>query len=121
MTREQKFRRVLRWLRKEHPPHLPVRLRQVDRPDMAKCDGHTWLDKDAGVFRIEINRRRWYGTRLDTLIHEWAHALTWFGAETEIEDHGAEWGIAYARLYRTLHKWYYPKDGTTEADEVEGE
>lgn len=39
---------------------------------------------------------------LDTLAHEWAHALTWDCAE--VEDHGPLWGVAYARCYRIVYE-----------------
>lgn len=40
----------------------------------------------------------------DTLVHEFAHILTW-GMKKEPEgDHGPIWGICYARLYRQLYE-----------------
>jgi len=109
MTNNERWRRVVGWLRKVHPPHLPITVHQVEPETIDKKYGHTWLDDDAGYLRIEINKRKWFGQKLDTVLHEWAHALTWFGAETNYEDHSAEWGIAYAKVYRTFLRWYCGK------------
>lgn len=37
---------------------------------------------------------------LDSLAHEWAHALSWTHAVSTLEDHDAAWGVAYARCYQ---------------------
>jgi hypothetical protein len=42
---------------------------------------------------------------MDALLHEWAHALTWFGNDND--EHGPEWGLTYARLYRSFLTWNY--------------
>lgn len=42
---------------------------------------------------------------LDTLIHEWAHAMVWDASEgEEYAGHGPLWGVAYARAYRAMLK-----------------
>lgn len=41
------------------------------------------------------------GDRLrEYLAHEWAHATSW--STEAVEEHGPEWGIAYARCYTAL-------------------
>jgi predicted mannosyl-3-phosphoglycerate phosphatase (HAD superfamily) len=35
----------------------------------------------------------------DTLMHEYAHCLSWFSTQ---EDHGPEWGVAFSRVYRAI-------------------
>lgn len=61
-------------------------------------------------FKINIHRQQCFTLRVDSLIHEWAHALTWFGAETHNEDHSAEWGIQYAKIYRTFYEWNWGRE-----------
>lgn len=36
----------------------------------------------------------------DTILHEWAHALTWY--DVRLDDHDAVWGAAYAQAYRVV-------------------
>lgn len=36
---------------------------------------------------------------VDALIHEWAHLRAWDRHGRRIEDHGPEWGEAYAEVY----------------------
>ncbi len=57
-----------------------------------------------------MNRSHSLDLKLDTLLHEYAHVLSWFGAEFETEEHGSEWGIAYAKLYRTFIEWNYGRN-----------
>jgi|7_EtaG_2_1085326.scaffolds.fasta_scaffold16780_2 hypothetical protein len=35
----------------------------------------------------------------DTLLHEYAHCISW---ETSEEDHGPEWGLAFAKCYTII-------------------
>lgn len=88
------------WLRRNFPVQCTVSVRSIP---MKKLHGFTEYEKR---FYVKINRKQSYKLRIDTLIHEWAHCLTWFGAETD-EDHSSEWGLAYARIYRTFIEWNY--------------
>ena len=56
-----------------------------------------------GWFLIRLNKNDGYKVKIDTILHEWAHVLTWF--DTECETHGNTWGEAYARIYRAWLKW----------------
>lgn len=39
----------------------------------------------------------------DTLVHEWAHALSWpMGSERTEDAHGPFFGVAYAQCYRVV-------------------
>lgn len=97
MTSRQKWLRTIAWLRREFPAQYKVRVRSVK---MESYDGDTsW---EIAYFHIRINRNKPLSTKLDTLLHEWAHCLTWFGADQE-EDHSDEWGLWYAKIYRAFH------------------
>jgi predicted SprT family Zn-dependent metalloprotease len=41
------------------------------------------------------------GEAMETLCHEWAHALAWT-SNVSSKDHDAAWGKAYARVYRVV-------------------
>ncbi len=100
---KKKWLLTILWLRRNFPPPYPTRVRSVKMKDY----GDTTLSKGMRDFRIRISKNRSYAAKIDTLLHEWAHVLSWFGAESEIEDHSAEWGVTYARLYRTFIEWDY--------------
>ncbi len=55
-------------------------------------------------FRIEISCALNLNMKLEILLHEWAHVISWFGAGYK-EDHPGEWGLAYARIYREFLVW----------------
>lgn len=113
LKRKTKWRMVLMWLRREFPLPKKVQVRQVDIKELqGSCE------LVGQCFKIQICKRQCYNLRLDTLLHEWAHAQTWNGNDTD--DHGSEWGLAYARLYRAYLLWYYGK-GPSQEDEEEEE
>jgi len=108
LTTTQKWRRTLTWLRRNFPAPLPIIVRSVP---ILKWQGEAQCHSGR-QFVIKIDRKQSFDLRIDTIIHEWAHVLTWFGAETNIEDHSAEWGIAYAKIYRTYLKWNFGREGS---------
>ncbi len=57
-------------------------------------------------FLIRINKKKNFEIRVDTLMHEWSHCLTWLGAGQD-EDHSSEFGIAYARIYSKSLEWNF--------------
>ena len=104
---------MLAWLRREHPPGYPVTARRV--PGLL-VDCSSWpvsglCEFPIGKgrrFRISICSRQSWALQTDSLLHEWAHALTWFGADArQHEDHGPEWGLTYGQLYREFLVWDY--------------
>ena len=125
MKASRKYRMMVAWLRRAFPLAKPVSVRcrtgEVmpllgSRHVLASCEllGEKFL--------IRIDRKQCYELRMDALIHEWAHAMTWFGAESpwfganpQANEHGAEWGIAYAKLYSGFEEW----DHGRETDEEE--
>ena len=59
---------------------------------------------DDGSYEIVIDQRLSFGEICDYLVHEFAHVGSWYWDEPD--DHGPEWGIEYARLYRCYLKIY---------------
>ncbi len=100
MTSKQKWLATLRWLRRNFPAELPVRVRSCQMKD---C-GDSAYSEGMKDFRVRVKASQSLSARLDTVLHEWAHCLTWFGAECD-EDHSSEWGITYAKLYRVHLDW----------------
>lgn len=64
----------------------------------------TSFDEERKRFVIRLSRRRvtTWAELVDTMVHEWAHVLTWYSWCRE--HHGPEWGIAFARCYRMTEK-----------------
>ncbi|KKK62205.1 hypothetical protein LCGC14_3006650 [marine sediment metagenome] len=102
MTSLQKWLRTIAWLRREFPAQRKVYVRTKKLKD------------DFGIisfeqfFLIEIHPSRPLRAKLNILFHEYAHCLTWFGADQE--EHSDEWGIWYARLYRAFEKWSFREE-----------
>ena len=103
MTNLQKWLRTIAWLRQEFPAQRKVYIRSMK---MKEYDGYVVHVKNC--FFISINRNKSLATKLDTLLHEWAHTLTWFGADQK-EHHSDEWGLWYAKIYRAFHEWDFGK------------
>jgi predicted SprT family Zn-dependent metalloprotease len=49
-------------------------------------------------FIIHINKQHALGTQIETLLHEWAHALVWHPNERVV--HRTEWARMYVKLLR---------------------
>jgi hypothetical protein len=96
-------------LRKHCPPAMPVSIKVKALPlnTLGHCRRH------AKKFVIELNALMGQEQAIDTLLHEWSHALAWHlvldklskagVCEKEIFDeisHDETWGCAYSRVYR---------------------
>ena len=93
-------RRASRLLRRRVPAALPVKVRWLDLDgDYGDC---SLVRKPTPHFLIRIDRTLGNESALMILAHEWAHAVSWTAEHLEIADHGPEWGIAYARVWRAL-------------------
>lgn len=105
------FCRALQRLQHWCPPTKPLTVRRIQEYDC--CGELNWYDGEI-IIRIDADPRQ----ERETLIHEWAHALTYNESRPEQRItlpsgdlivwsnprpwvmHGEEWGIAYARCYR---------------------
>lgn len=71
--------------------------------------GLTWWDEERGKYRIQIEGAQSMDPILESLIHEWAHAMVWDASKRpEDQGHGAMWGVAYSRCYRVLMELINP-------------
>jgi len=101
LTTLQKWLRTINWLRREFPPRYPV---TICSQSLKGLSGDCIFKNHR--FLIRINSKKAFSERIDTILHEYAHALTWFGADC-VEDHSDEWGLCYAKLYRAWDEWDY--------------
>ena len=111
---DQQFRLVVRLLRKQFITEYPVKVRRIPN-EIMKRGGYSYKDAPWGYcslinehkpkneadryFLIRLNTRAAWQTMFETLMHEWAHALTW-GIENK--DHGDLFARAYGSIYRAL-------------------
>jgi hypothetical protein len=53
-------------------------------------------------FRITLRNDLSEDLAVHTLIHEWAHALSW-GCNDWDEDHGPTWGLALGKIWSVIY------------------
>lgn len=98
--KRDRLHQVAAWLRVEHSAKYPVDLRVERLTPPGKSKEYGDCNRIGRRFLIRIDPRADWSTSLDTLFHEWAHALTWW---VEGSHHSDEWGLAYARIYRDFY------------------
>ncbi len=114
-------RTMLAWLRRDFPlarlSSVQCRVGDIRLPGSGKSVLASCMLRN-GEFLIQIKKGQGYELIMDALIHEWAHAMTWFGSESpwcgdnpHANEHGAEWGIAYAKLYSGFEEWNFGGKG----------
>ena len=124
LTVKQKWERTKRWLRSRYPVWQPTRIVLMALRD---AHGETELiggnsslmsrpmgPRGQGRFVIRIRRDQSHTMRIDSLLHEWAHVLTWFGLDED--DHAEEWGLAHSRIYRAWCDWDYGRKKKPETE-----
>ncbi len=114
LTVDQKFRLIVRLLREQFPPEYPVKVRRHPR-EIMKRGGYNYQDapwgycslvnaetpkvEDKRYFLIQLNKSATWNRLFDTLLHEWAHAMTW---RRENKDHGDLFARAFGSIYRAF-------------------
>jgi hypothetical protein len=97
------FQQVLRLLRREYPLTKPLRVvgKPLEQQRLCGCC-LSYLNPDGSISRfvIEIDTGMSLLTAVDTLIHEYAHALDHDLNGIATEPHRESWGVCYARLWR---------------------
>jgi hypothetical protein len=104
------FQQVLASLRVLVPTPLPVIVRTSRLP----ADRYGECMNMGGHFLVRIARDCSEPEAIETLLHEWGHALAWnyamdrlgkfppkSRAEFERLSHGPDWGVAFSRVYST--------------------
>ena len=103
LSKVDRFRVVLAYLREHCPPLLSVGVRRCAMPrgTNAVADCTLTLDRKGrpNIFTIRISKGLPSTSAVDALIHEWAHALSFTMQHPSFQDHGPEWGLAMSRCY----------------------
>lgn len=86
------FEEAVDWLRLHFPMNVVVERKVLGGMGCAKCIN--------GNFYIEIQCTMPLVFQIETLLHEWAHILTWSTG------HSDNWGRAYAQIYRAFEIVY---------------
>jgi hypothetical protein len=106
-----KFHDVVVYLKKNLPPAYPVSARRMyglSSDSMADVE----LTEKGGKkkFAIRISRKLGNDISVLMLLHEWAHSLCWQqDTKCEPPEHGAEWGVAYSRVYSCFERYLDPE------------
>ena len=106
ITVDQKFRLLLRLLRREFPPDLLVRVRRVEKDLLGPDSPHgiVWIVNEGtpeAYYKIMINNKYPWTSQFDTIMHEWAHTLTWHLVGNG-RDHGDIFHRTFGNLYRAF-------------------
>lgn len=99
----KKFDKVLRELRKRCPVQAPVRIAVKDLKKQKLCGCCTaYIDDDQNIqhFLIELDSNMSLSAAIDTLLHEWAHAMDKEKNGLPTEPHRNSWGACYAQTWR---------------------
>jgi hypothetical protein len=93
--------RLVRHLRIRHPlRHHRLVVKRCRVPD--DC-GTTYPPTAGGTISIAVRGNQTMQEQVDTLLHEWAHALVFdLGGDNA---HGDKWGKKHAAIYRTWERW----------------
>jgi hypothetical protein len=72
-----------------------------------------WTESPGGLHTIQIHADISNDMKIETLLHEFAHAVAGGHYEGREVSHGAHWGAAYSRVYAT-----FMRETTDEADHL---
>ena len=104
---ERSVRAMASVLRKQCRPLLPVRIyfrSKLEGGDQGHCVLNFRRGQPRG-FSIFIKRST-RDSMIDTLVHEFAHALSWTEGEMfDPDDHEATFGVHQARCWRALRDY----------------
>jgi hypothetical protein len=113
---------IARWLTVTFPTPYPTTVRCVKKiaalPGASPMhrqtgdDGSCWVEYQKIIIRIAVRKGIHRPALIDTLIHEWAHAVLMKEESDKIGRHDDAWGVVYARIY---HR--YVDDGGFRASE----
>jgi len=111
----ESVRDFVRFLRIEMPTVKPVRVYFRTEDSMPDADEIPGTSLDGLCVSVSVRNREHYhsifiliGTQremLDTLKHEWAHALTWTRREVNAPEHCYRWGRAMTKVQLAFEKW----------------
>lgn len=98
-----KFKKLVKLLLAKCPPTQPIQVTTRNMTKQQLCGSClTYVDKKGKIrrFVLEINSDMSQLTAIDTLLHEWAHALDQSLNGLSREPHRNSWGECYAKVWR---------------------
>ena len=100
---QKKWRALLRLLRWECPCPIPVKVRRM-RISSELYGDTEYRPVPEPHYIVRISAELDWEMTKSTLIHEWAHCFAhsphlWTAERTKVNDHGPQYGIAYAACY----------------------
>jgi hypothetical protein len=99
----REFDHVLRMIRKECPISVPIRVvsRNLETERLCgSCTTYVFQDSSIEKFLIEIDNSLTRISAVDTLLHEWAHAMDQDRNGVTTDSHRDSWGLCYAEAWR---------------------
>ena len=78
---------------------VSIRRKKLAQTDYANC----WFDKKKSLFSIKISSSLEEPAACDSILHEFAHVLSWDEYESGI-DHGPKWSAKYRQCYKIYEK-----------------
>lgn len=102
ISRRDQFQRLARKLRKAAPTQHPVRIRRESAGKGRLADCALEVSGRSRRFVIRIRPEARFQEALDSLIHEWAHALAWSVGHPTLTDHDEVWGVCLSKAYRAV-------------------
>ena len=101
------YKSLLKILKARIPLAYPLDCRRAKLDD----DTHGWCCRKGKKFIIRINRNLKEDLVIETLIHEYAHAISWnhLNDDMDSEDlmwHGPAWGVAYSQVYQVYEEFF---------------
>ena len=73
-------------------------------PSRVDAYGSTIFNSNSGYMEIRIGRDLDTMQRITTLIHEWAHVLSFEAGRGNEDPHGPLWGVCYSIAYLASHR-----------------
>lgn len=101
------LRKLTKWLRRHFPCQYPVRVYLRDGCALKKSHGQEvygdcdLIDEERIVIHINYNQNDY--ELVETILHEWAHAVCYDKQRITEEFHDDTWGKIYSRIYRKFH------------------
>jgi hypothetical protein len=101
-NKKKRLHKIHAYLTRNYPTPFPTTLLVLSETVDKKVLGST--SKSKRKIYIVVDGTMEQSRAIETLAHEYAHAMTWtYQAIEDIRPHHcAEWGLAYASIYRDL-------------------
>jgi hypothetical protein len=89
------WRKLLRWLRKNFPTNIPIKVKRAPSKK-----NHAITRFDGRVIQIRVGSDQDRPMLIDSMLHEYAHAL----AIDDAYSHKETWGRLYSMIYTAYEK-----------------